>query len=106
MTTVFYCIGMSQIDITHGPENVTIVEGESASFHCFVAGTTAVPYWYIGHSLYTIRDLPSRHSYFNWTLTVTDVKLSDDQETYQCSLFVVSSKIAVLTVIADPKGIL
>lgn len=94
------------IEIEHGPEDITVEEGASASFPCLITGTTSVPFWCIGGSVYSIRNLPSRHSYFNWTLTIANVEPSDNGTTYQCSLHVVSSNTAVLTVIADPAGIL
>lgn len=95
---------MLEITIVNGPANVTVKEGDSASFPCLVTGTTGVPFWYIDDSVYTIRNLPSRHYYLNWTLTIMDVQLSDNGTEYRCSLYIVSSHTAVLTVIANPNG--
>ena len=84
--------------ISHGPEDVTVNEGDSASFPCFLNETNGVPFWQIGDFVCTIRDLPRRHYYSNWTLTITDVQLKDNGTTYQCLIYIISSKIAVLTV--------
>lgn len=89
---------MMEIEIARDPEDVTVNEGGSATFSCLVNGTTDVPFWYIGGSVHTIHDLPSRHSYWNWTLMVSDVQPSDNGTEYQCSLFIVSSRIAILSV--------
>ena len=90
--------------IAHGPENVTVVEGASASFPCIITGTAGVPIWCIVGSVYTIRDLPDRHYYSNFTLTVRDVELSDNGAEYQCFFHTLSSRTAVLTVITVTEG--
>ena len=89
---------MLEIAITDGPEDVTVNEGGTASFPCWVTGTTDLPFWYINDFIYTIQFFPPRHYYSNNTLLVLDVQLSDNGTTYQCSLHVASSRIGVLTV--------
>ena len=91
--------------ITHGPEDVTVVEGASASFPCFITGTAGVPFWDIGGSVRTVRNLPDRHYYSNFTLTVRDVELSDSGTKYQCLIHIVASHTAVLTVVTHTEGI-
>lgn len=95
---------LGNIKIAHGPENVTVHEGESATFPCFTTGTADIAFWLICDSVYTIQDLPSRHTFFNWSLTITDVQPSDDGTTYQCRFLEVFSDTAVLTVIATSRG--
>lgn len=95
---------MLLIEITHGPENVTVNEGDSAMFPCYVTGTTDLPVWYIDDSVYTIRGLPRRHFYSNRTLTIIDVQRSDNGTKIRCSLLIVSSDTAILNVIATPEG--
>ena len=72
--TFFNSSGTSEIIITHGPEDVTVKEGNSTSFPCFISGTNGVPFWKIGEFVFTTRNLPRRHYYSNSTLTVTDVQ--------------------------------
>ena len=75
----------SVIEITQGPQNVTVNEGESASFPCFYHGTDDVPVWFINSASYNIQRLPTRHTYYNETLRVTNVQASDNGATYKCA---------------------
>jgi hypothetical protein len=97
---------MLEIAITDGPRNITVQEGSTVIFPCLITGTTDLPLWYIGGTLYMIDSLPARHMYFssNMTLVVMDVQLSDNNTAYRCSLFVVSSGSGVLTVLAAQNG--
>ncbi len=88
----------------HGPADVTVEEGASAAFPCFYTGTSDVPFWYIDGDVHSFRNLPSRHSYSNQSLTIFDVQLTDNGTTYQCSFFVTSSDTGILTVIPSPVG--
>ena len=95
---------MLGIMITNGPEDVTVTEGATAMFPCWIRGTNSLPFWYINGSVY-MENLPPRHYYVhsNRTLVVMDVQLSDNGTTYRCSLVVVSSNVGVLTVdVAQP----
>lgn len=95
---------MAQGIVVHGPESVTVKEGDFALFPCFIDGTIGEPFWCIGDGIYTIQDLPDKHSFFNWTLTVQNVELSDNGTKYQCLLNTVSSHIAILTVVEAMEG--
>jgi hypothetical protein len=98
---------MLEIAIVKGPRNITVQEGSTAIFPCLITGTTDLPLWYIDGTSYNTFDiLPARHMYFssNMTLVVMDVQLSDNNTAYRCSLFVVSSGIGVLTVVAAQNG--
>ena len=104
---IFYdIVVMSDIDITHGPEDITVHEGGCATFQCKYTGTTSIPFWYIGGALHTIEDLPNRHHYLNRSVTVCDVQLSDNQTEYQCVFFNAFSSTGTLTVIENqiPDG--
>ena len=91
------------VQITHGPLNVTVCEGESATFNCITSGgtTTDPPSWIIDGDFYSSAGLPSRHSYSRGVLTVSNVNASlDNGTTYQCVLVAeqLLSNTATLTV--------
>ena len=94
------------IEITQGPQNVTVVEGESAVFTCSYTGTFEFPTWHINGASYAIQGetlgLPERHRYSNQMMTVRDVQASDDGTTYSCSFLfgTIASSEATLTVLS------
>lgn len=90
---------MPAIQILWEPEDITVEEGDTAIFNCSYTGTLEVPFWYIGSDAFSLGSLPDRHMYLNEMLIVTDVRLSDNYTTYQCSFIEVSSRTAILTVV-------
>lgn len=92
------------LTIEHGPENITVAKGNCASFCCVISGTTVAPVWKINGRVHTIFTLPDRHIYSSQTLTVSNVELSDNGMKYQCTIFNVSSQIAILTVVTSIEG--
>ena len=92
----------SAVQIINGPQNITVREGNSATFNCTISRTTEVPYWYIDGTIYTRDDLPPRHSYLNQVLTVNNVSILDNGTTYQCGVIPSPvSAIATLTVVLE-----
>ena len=110
LTTCCFRGAMPAAEISQGPQNVTVNEGESAMFPCLYTGTNEFPLWYINGASYAILGtslgLPERHRYFNQTITVRDVQLSDNGNTYRCSFLFgeITSEMATLTVIPVPRG--
>ena len=45
----------------NGPQNVTVIAGESATFNCTFSGTEVAD-WIIGGEYYSSQGLPPRHS--------------------------------------------
>ena len=80
-------------------EDVTVREGESATFNCTVSGSSDTPSWIIDGVTYTSSQLPPRHSYLRPQLRVSNVNISDNGTTYQCLVIPVLSDIATLTVV-------
>ena len=98
-------VAESTITITQGPQDVRVEEGQSASFPCSYTGTNDIPIWFINNSSYSTQGLPERHTYFNKTVTIHDVKHSDNGTTYWCMfLSGVSSSVATLTVLPATQG--
>ena len=67
------------------PSSITLVEGETVSIMCVYSGPSTVV-WIINgieYSHITLVDLP-KHSAFGNTLTVSNVELSMNGNTYQC----------------------
>ena len=91
---------MAGIEITHGPENVSVLVNGSATFPCQFRGTTGQPFWYIRGNQYSLENLPPRHLFLHGNVTIYNVQPSDKGSTYQCTFFTVWSGIATLTVIA------
>ena len=93
------------IEITQGPQNVTIEEGESAVFTCSYTGTFDFPAWHINGASYPIQGetlgLPDRHHYSNQMMTVSDIQISDNGSRYSCSFLFgeIASSTAILTVL-------
>ena len=72
-------------------------------FYCVVNGTSDTPHWII-NGIPLGYPLPERHIRFGRSLKVTNVHLSDNGTTYQCSLHVIFSETAILIVRAmSPK---
>lgn len=81
--------------ILSGPENITVMEGDFATFNCTIKGSNQVPYWNINGSSYS-NDLPDRHSY----RAVSKVSIFDNGTTYQCGVFgSPPSDIAILIIV-------
>lgn len=91
------------LTITRGPEDAAVPEGGSATFHCWYTGTTQVPFWSIGGSIFTLDSLPDNHYYSNRSVTVYNVGAESNGTEYQCQFFTQASSIGVLTVIAGPS---
>ena len=87
------------LEITLGPANITVNEGDSATFPCWYTGTRREPVWFIGGDQYTLDNLQSRHYYSSGNLTIYSVRPSDNGSTYWCTFFTVSSDVATLTVV-------
>lgn len=109
--TLILFTGSTSVTILQGPQDATVYEGQSAGFSCTYSGTTGFPVWYIDGVAYFIqgqtRGLPQRHIYYNTnqTMTIRNVKLSDNERTYRCAFFGGdSSGTATLTVISAPQG--
>ena len=101
ITNTALLVVVSAIEITQGPQDVTVEEGQSASFPCFYNGTPDIPTWIISGFYYLHVGFPDRHTYSNQIMTVHDVQVSDNGTTYQCGFVVINifSSIATLTVI-------
>ena len=87
-------------EIKNGPENITVIEGDSADFNC-TSNSTEVPFWIIDGEYHSVINLPPRHSFHRPMLTVSSVKVSDNGRTYQCFVIDCLSSIATLTVISQ-----
>ena len=98
------------VEITQGPQNMTVEEGESAVFTCSYTGSEDFPTWHINGANYAIQGetlgLPDRHRYSNQMMTVSNVQISDDGTTYSCSFLFgeIASSTAVLTVLPATHG--
>ena len=108
----YYCSlgARCTIEITQGPQNITVEEGESAVFTCLYTGTFDFPTWHINGATYVIQGetlgLPDRHRYSNQMMTVSKVQISDNETTYRCSFMFgeISSSTATLTVLPATNG--
>lgn len=102
MTIVLLSQGLAAepIEITKGPENVSVNVNGSATFPCQYTGTRRQPFWYIRGNQYSLENPPPRHLFLHGNVTIYNVHPSDNGSTYQCTFFTVWSDIAILTVIA------
>ena len=68
------------------PVDVTVVEGERATFRCAYNGTSGIPWWRINGFVYSFDQLPERRTYSvrDQILWVSNVQLSDNTSTHQC----------------------
>ena len=87
-----------EIEIVAEPQDITVSVGATAQFACSYTGTAIAPLWVIGNEVFTVDQLPDRHSYSNKVLTVSNVQESDSGETYRCSFIKPESRMATLTV--------
>ena len=92
------------IEFTNEPEDAFVDEGDDAIFNCSYSGTTALPFWFINGTFYSITSLPSNHSYQRQMLIVKHVQVSDSGTAYQCAFITIRSKIGTLYVIPMYEG--
>ena len=83
------------------PHNVTVTEGNEASFACSFNGSFSVPGWKINGRTYTWNTLPAKHEFTGSQLVVSDVDVSMNGSTYQCFIGAMyQSAVGTLTVLA------
>ena len=87
------------IPVIIDPQNTTVIEGNSVTFHC-ISNSTEIPFWLVNDQIYLPPNLPPRHNYYdNQQLIVANVSASDNGTTYQCALPPDMSEKAILTVV-------
>ena len=92
------------IQILSHPQDISVPVGGIAYFNCTYSGTLAVPFWIIRERVFSIQNLPERHSYSDQALIVENVQESDNGSTYRCSFFDIQSATATLTVLVFTNG--
>ena len=105
MALIYYTLYSSavqdiDIKILTEPQNITIAMLWTAHFICSYTGTAVPPLWIIDNEVFTVDQLPARHSYSNHVLTVSNVQVLDSGRTYCCSFIGQESRTATLTVLS------
>ena len=90
--------------IIEQPQDQFVDVGDTAIFNCRYTESFEIPFWIINATFYTTRSLPSRHSYRQQRLKVSNVQVSDNTSTYQCVFLEISSQVATLIVNTEDKG--
>ena len=101
------CCTKGFVLFTSGPQNQTIMEGESVRFECAYEGSDLTPSWRINTSIYFHTELP-RNFKFNdqdFSLTIHNVPVSLNFTSFQCVVGTSFSNRGYLVVDVDQKNI-
>lgn len=60
--------------------------GGDASFPCIYNGPTTRPVWIINSTVYSSHHLPENHHFDGTVLTVTNIRLEQNNTIYQCRI--------------------
>ena len=74
----------ASIQITTGPQNATVFEGESVLFRCSYTGTDSLPYWRIAGTTYSANRLPREYISTADGIFITSVETSMNNTKYIC----------------------
>ena len=85
------------------PIDVSVYEGESATFSCLFTGSDEVPFWFIDGSYHSWRDLPPQYTISPWdfSLTTENVNIAMNRTPHRCVVEGVESETAFLYVFTN-----
>ena len=80
------CCTKGIVLFTSGPQNQTIMEGESVHFECAYEGSDLTPSWRINASIYSHTELPRSYEFNDqdFSLTIHNVPVSLNFTSFQC----------------------
>ena len=82
------------------PGNVTVEEGETATFECRYNGSILAPYWRINNVIYRLTAVQKLYIFNDdFSVTVDNVSVSENGYHFQCFVGIVASAKGYLTVL-------
>ena len=88
------------VSIISGPQNQTVMEGDSARFECVYEGSDRVPSWRINTTIYSNSQLPGEYELDDqdFSLSVQSVPTSLNSTSFQCIIGIYFSEKGYLFV--------